>query len=147
MRMTARTALLVALTALTQCTTSAMRGRGTGTDPFAGGGSGSGRVARTYEVELEVSCDRCRVTYNLGADQGQADPSRSWREQFFITPLVDVAVRLSARADEGGVVKGVRLLVDDETVAEAGCAGCDPTAERLGDAARSFTVETVVPPR
>lgn len=61
--------------------------------------------------------------------------------------LVDVAVRLSARADEGGVVKGVRILVDGETVAEAGCAGCHPTAERLADAARSFTVETVVPPR
>lgn len=147
MRTTARILLVLSLTAWTQCTTSGIRGRSTGTDPFTGGGSGSGGVARTYEVELEVVCDRCRVTYHVGADQKQASASESWKEQLFITPLVDVAVRLSATADEGGFVRGVRILVDEETVAEAGCAGCDPTGARLGDRARSFTVEAVVPPR
>lgn len=147
MRTTARIALLVGLTALTQCTTSGMRGRDVGADPFGGGGSSSGRVARTFEVGLQVVCDRCRITYNVGADQEHTTASGSWSEKLFLTPLVDVAVRLSARADEGGVVKGVRIQVDGETVAEAGCAGCDPMAERLGDAAGSFTVETVVPPR
>lgn len=47
--------------------------------------------------------------------------------------------------ENGGSVRGVRILVDGETAAEAGCGGCDPTATQLGNPRQAFTVETVVP--
>lgn len=129
---------------LATCTTA---GRAPSSDPFAGEGSTTQR-GRTYRVTLEVACESCRVNYQVGPRGQQASARGMWRENLRLGSLQRTAIRLTATAHEGGTsVRGVRILVDGESVAEAGCAACDPTSERLGSAGRSFTVETVIPPQ
>ena len=131
------------LGALVGCTTS---GRAAGSDPFAGGGGSSGGGTRSFDVLLEVACDRCMVNYQVGARGDQASASGSWRQRMRLRPLQRVAIRLTATASQGSSgVRGVRIRVNDETAAEAGCASCDPTALATGSTGRSFTVETVIP--
>ncbi len=124
-----------------QCTTP---GR-PGADPFAGGGGSSGGVS-SYDVVLEVACERCRVSYQVGPRGGQDVATGSWRERMRLRPLQRTAIRLTATGHEGGgSVRGVRIMVNEETVAEAGCGACDATATQLGNPQQSFTVEAVIP--
>ena len=143
MRPASRPAIAFLLSALVGCTTS---GRTVGSDPFAGGGGSSGRGARTFDVLLEVACDQCMVSYQVGIRGEQESVSGSWTQRLRLRPLLRTAIRLSATASQGSSgVRGVRIRVDDETVAEAGCAPCDPTALATGSTGRSLTVETVIP--
>lgn len=133
--------IILLVSALAQCTTP----RRPGDDPFAGGG-GSDRGVSSYDVLLEVSCERCRVSYQVGPRGEQDVATGSWRQRMRLRPLQRMAIRLTATGHEnGGSVRGVRIVVNDETVAEAGCGSCDATATHLGNAQQAFTVETVIP--
>ncbi len=126
---------------LAQCTTP----RRPPADPFVSGGSSSGGVS-SYDIVLEVSCERCRVSYQVGPRGEQDVATGSWRQRMRLRPLQRMAIRLTATAHEGGgSVRGIRIVIDDETVAEAGCGACDATATHLGGAQQAFTVETVIP--
>ncbi|NNL30424.1 MAG: hypothetical protein HKO77_05345 [Gemmatimonadetes bacterium] len=134
--------VLLFVAVLAQCTTS----RRPPADPFAGGGGASGGGVSSYEVVLEVACERCRVSYQVGPRGEQDVATGSWRQRMRLRPLQRTAIRLTATGHEnGGSVRGVRIVVNDETVAEAGCGACDATATHLGNPQQSFTVETVVP--
>lgn len=127
---------------LTQCTTPARPPA----DPFSGGGGTPGGRVQSYEIVLEVACERCRVSYQVGPRGEQDVATGSWRQRMSLRPLQRTAIRLTATGHEGGgSVLGARIVVNDETVAEAGCGACDPTATRLGNPQQTYTIETVVP--
>lgn len=133
---------LISAILLTQCTTP---GRAPA-DPFGGGGGSSSGGVSSYDVVLDVTCERCRVNYQVGPRGEQDVATGSWRQRMRLRPLQRTAIRLTATGHEGGgAVLGVRITVNGEIAAEAGCGACDPTATHLGNPQQTFTVEAVIP--
>lgn len=129
---------LVFATALAQCASA-----GTSSDPFRGGGSTGGEGMRTYNVYLEVVCTECLVTYSAGSIDGTEAVYRRWTERVRVTPRAPTVVRLTASPVEGAVGR-LRIEVDGEIVAEAGCRVCDPEIGTPGRGG-TMTIETTLP--
>lgn len=118
-------------------------------DPFSGGGSSSREGVRQYRVRLEVGCDNCLVSYTLGPNTQQESSSQLWRRNMTFTPLMPMAIRLSATPDpDARPIRFLRISVDGEVVAEVGCNECeDRTTELTRRDRTTRSIETVIPPR
>ena len=119
-------------------------------DPFASGGASSRQGPREFRVRLEVGCDKCAINYTVGprTERLQVGAGEVWSRTFRRFPLMPEAIRLTAAVTaDGGPVSSVRIYVDGDLVAEAGCGGCVGVGGLLEDDRRTHTVETVIPPR
>jgi len=117
-------------------------------DPFSGGVSPARDGVRQYTVRLEVGCDYCVITLNVGPDRETRSEQQVWSRRLSVTPLQPTAIRLSATpVEDGRSVRWVRIWVDGELVAEDGCRDCDATAEVLSRDRNTRSAETVIPRR
>lgn len=138
-----RAGLLLA-TALASCTPPRQAA-----DPFSGARPSSREGVRQYRVRLEVGCDNCTVQYWTGPNSRQESANQVWSRNLTFTPLMPMAIRLSATPEvDGRPVRYVRISVDGEVVAEVGCNECeDRTTELTRRDRTTRSIETVIPPR
>ena len=138
--MSCRIGALALLLALATCT-PARRQR----DPFGEGSSAAREGQHSYRVRLEVVCDRCLITFMIGASGSSLRSSGTgWTRSYTRFPLMPEAIRLTASTNPaGGELRAIRISVDGEVVAYDECGGT--TAGITGDIC-TLTAETVSPP-
>ena len=110
--------------------------RRTSRDPFAGAEGTRREGVRSFQVRLEVGCDRCLIRYDLGPSQASDVAGRGdivWSRRFERYPLQPEAIRLTATTGrEGGPLSFVRIYVDGEVVARETADTVDPHARGGG---------------
>ena len=104
------------------------------------------RARLMYDVRLEVTCDRCTVTYWIGANGETIEVDREWSESLQVTPLLDTTVHLEAAPENSRTrVHRLRILANGEVVVEEPCNGCaGRRGTRVGGRAGTVFIEATL---
>ena len=92
---------------------------GPSADPFAGGLSPAQRDRPAVRIQLEVVCDQCLISYDVGTRNGSARASEAnqvWSLRLVEYPISSQTVRLTATSQVTAVER-VRIFVDGELAA------------------------------